>query len=57
MYQGKQSAKGTTDKLANGSVTPPWGFVIGHRLAGVPCFALHRLPMFFHAFGIFSGQQ
>ena len=22
-------------------------------LAGVPCFALHRLPVFFHAFGIF----
>ena len=21
-------------------------------LAGVPCFALHRLPVFFHAFGI-----
>jgi hypothetical protein len=21
-------------------------------LAGVPCFALHRLPAFFHAFGI-----
>ena len=22
-------------------------------LAGVPCLALHRLPVFFHAFGIF----
>ena len=42
--------------LENISVTPS-GFRYWMSLAGVPCFALHRLPMFFHTFSIFSGHK
>ena len=34
------------------SPSPILGSVTGHHLAGVPCFALYRLPVFFQAFSL-----
>jgi len=52
-----QAPKAAIEKKANVSVTPFGVPLLAVCSAGVSCFALHHLPVFFHAFGIFIGYQ
>ena len=47
------NAYGITSLATQHKICHPFGVpLMDVCLAGVPCFALHRLPVFFHAFGI-----
>ena len=51
MFNNK-APKAATENKAIVSVTPFGVSLSVVCLAGVPCFALHHLPVVFHAFGI-----